>query len=413
MSRIVISPAILSWPHFHSAATLRCLLYVWLSAADTPDHIICLSVRALAKRFRVSYKTIRGAIQRLEREGLITTSRQGALTAIHPVNPIDITDPIIRYYKGAPNVVLGAQSGRTADTSEMPIDTNNSGKSVSDKGRTSGTIRAHIEAQSEQRAQSGRTADTPEMPINTNNSGESESDKGRTSGTQKSARVGKENKEKKNSPHTPLLKEKNTKEKDEKKIKKLSPVFFENLKSFFNRTFADTCVPSVIKIHEPRQQAVLNFMEDFSKEAITELLTRVRNTPRMVNGRSGKTMTFDTIFSEKNYFAIMEGAWDNPALNRPAKKSVTVVANNSSVKPEDDETTEETRAALLKKYTMVPSTSPAYKHIYPILLDAYTSGELRKMNIDWKPAEQTAPQTAADILRNDPNGYLAGIINNH
>ena len=369
MSRIVISPAILSWPHFHSAATLRCLLYVWLSAADTPDHIICISVRALAKRFRVSYKTIRGAIQRLEREGLITTSRQGALTAIHPVNPIDITDPIIRYYKGAPKVALGAQSGRTADT--------------------------------------------PELLINTNNSGKSESDKGRTSGAPKSARVGKENKEKKNSPHTPLLKEKNTKEKDEKKIKRLSPVFFEHLKSFFNRTFAATCVPSVIKIHEPRQQAVLNFMEDFSKEAITELLTRVRNTPRMVNGRSGKTMTFDTIFSEKNYFAIMEGAWDNPALNRPAKKSVTVVANNSSVKPEDDETTEETRAALLKKYTMVPSTSPAYKHKNPILLDAYTSGELRKMNIDWKPAEQTAPQTAADILRNDPNGYLAGIINNH
>ena len=398
MSRIVISPAILSWPHFHSAATLRCLLYVWLSAADTPDHIICISVRALAKRFRVSYKTIRGAIQRLEREGLITTNRQGALTAIHPVNPIDITDPIIRYYKGAPKVALGAQSGRTADTPELPINTNKSGKSESDKGRTSGAIRIHIGAQSEQRAQSGRTADIPELPINTNNSGKSESDKGRTSGAPKTARVGKE---------------KNTKEKDEKKIKRLSPGFFENLKSFFNRTFADTCVPSVIKIHEPRQQAVLNFMEDFSKEAITELLTRVRNTPRMVNGRSGKTMTFDTIFSEKNYFAIMEGAWDNPALNRPAKKTETVIANNSPVKPEDDETSEEIRAALLKKYTMVPSTSPAYKHIYPILLDAYTSGELRKMNIDWKPAEQTAPQTAADILRNDPNGYLAGIINNH
>jgi hypothetical protein len=366
MTPVIITPDILSWPHFHSEATLRCLLYIWINAGQGT---ITLSVRALAKEWGTSYKTIRCAIRRLEKAGLIATTKQGALTTITPTTPKPPFAPI-KLYRGA------------------LLD----------------TFRAHP------RAQLGRTDDTTETPINKEKSNNSETTEGRTRGAVENSRVGKENKEKKKSPHTPLIKEKNTKEKDEKKIKRISIEFFENLKSFFNETFKGTCVPQVIKINEPRQQAVLNFIDDFSKKEITELLTRVRNTPRCINGRTGKVMTFDTIFDERNYMAIMEGAWNNPALNRP-KKSDKPKAQLPT--PAEADTPDTMRANLLKQYAMVPPTSPAYKHVVGILKSAYLSGEIQQLGIDWKPEGQSQQQTAAEILNKDPNGYLASIINPH
>ncbi len=414
MTPVIITPDILSWPHFHSEATLRCLLYIWINAGQGT---ITLSVRALAKEWGTSYKTIRCAIRRLEKAGLIATTKQGALTTITPTTPKPPFAPI-KLYRGALLDTFRAhpraQLGRTDDTTETPINKEKSNNSETTEGRTRGAGKGALDtmrgAHSQNGAQLGRTDDTTETPINKEKSNNSETTEGRTRGAVENSRVGKENKEKKKSPHTPLIKEKNTKEKDEKKIKRISIEFFENLKSFFNETFKGTCVPQVIKINEPRQQAVLNFIDDFSKKEITELLTRVRNTPRCINGRTGKVMTFDTIFDERNYMAIMEGAWNNPALNRPKKSDKPKAQLHT---PAEADTPDTMRANLLKQYAMVPPTSPAYKHVVGILKSAYLSGEIQQLGIDWKPEGQSQQQTAAEILNKDPNGYLASIINPH
>ena len=390
---ITLTGEIASWKYFSFPLTFHLLVYLYLSIQEQDGGSVAVSVRQLCRQFNgVSYKEIRVAFQHLVNEGIISVSKKGRMTVVS-----------FRQWHGLSGIILpcGAQS------------------------------------EAQLRAQSENLQLTENEPLETSNDTSEGAIKGAIEGANN--RKGSPKKEKV-SPTPPLNKKKTTLPKDQKNKKRLDDAFFEKVRTAFNSLAIGTAIRSCTKMSEERKQMVRNFVDDYSIEDLDRLFAAVREAPRLYQGRSGKSIQFDTLFSPKFYVGIMEGSWSAPepqpkkvsSLPEPPAQTVAPAAS-SSPQPTYKEQKKMERRKLLQGYIDAVVQNP--KHVcLAMLMASYRNGELKELGLDWKPSidsevsqlEELNRQgqqihagakkqsvSAQEMLAEDPDGLLARILSNN
>lgn len=424
---IVITNDISSWKFFQYPVTFHLLSYIFLKAQEADGDAVVLSIRQLADQLHgVTYKELRVACNHLVADGIISIEKQNRLSLVR-----------IRQWHALSSVVLPFKAQSGAQSLALQVADNQLAHSnkPQPKGAIKGANSGAIQNRAQSMAQSGAQSENPQLSDNQLQTSDSNKTKGAIEGAIEGANNRKVSpKKKKVSPEPPIKNKENTPSKDHTHKQKLDAAFFEKVRVAFNNLAMGTAIPTCTKMTESRKQLVRNFINDYSIEEIDTLFQIVRNSPRLCDGRSGKTIKFDVLFSEKYYVGIMEGSWSVPEPQQNKAKSLPKPAQPATQDVQSSTPTlsrEERRKAFLQSWVDTERSSKS-KHGQDILMAAYKSGELQKFGITWQPsvdndlqelstlnqlgqqiqsASKQQSASAADIIAADPNGYLAKIIN--
>lgn len=456
----IFTPELLQWRYFHRPVVVQVLIHVLLSSAHNEASAATLSLRLLADRLHTSVKSIRCAIDVLIQERIITKcSSPKASTIVYVNSSHPLSHCILPYQnpQGAQNGALfraqiGAQSGAQILTSQV-TDTQDCAAYLQDKkGTDRGTIkgkdgarsRAHPKQGAHQKAQSRAQISHSETPLN---KGDSE-DLSKVKGTDKDTAKGTEVREKKQikenlSPETPIKENKQRKEKahphTQKKEKEKKSVDaetqFSEVLRLFNRLFLGTQVKPISKMTPDRKKMVAKFISDYSFEDIEPMLRKALNSDLLLGRKDGGCyISFNWLFTPKNYEPLMEGTFDNPTVEASAGKRTAPKPPNclpaESPKPQHEETNEEIEARLKQKEEAQrakdKAETEALRQKYQewiesaaknpngsmakMVRQAYDNGTLAKLGIVWNPSVAEEEQSLAD-LDDQTQSYLQSLLN--
>ncbi len=87
---------------------------------------------------------------------------------------------------------------------------------------------------------------------------------------------------------------------------------YENLKIFWNKTFADSVIPKIDKITTKRKKNIELVLKSYSKEQITIAINKLKNS-KICSGdnNTGWIASFDFLFNINNFTKTFEGNYDN------------------------------------------------------------------------------------------------------
>lgn len=443
----IFTPELLQWRYFHRPVVVQVLIHVLLSSAHNEASAATLSYRDLAIQLHTTVKAIRVAIDVLIAEKIITkcsaprASTKLYVNSSHPLS--HCIHPWQRDQGAQITAHFGAQSRAQIPT---PQQSDNQGCKIyhqAEKGTVKGTKGAQSRAQPKQgaqpRAQSRAQISHSETPLN---KGDSE-DLSKVKGTDKDTAKGTEVREKKQikenlSPETPIKENKQRKEKahphtqkkeKEKKSVDAETQFAEVLR-LFNRLFLGTQVKPISKMTPDRKKLVAKFISDYSFEDIESMLRKALNSDLLLGRKDGGCyISFNWLFSPKNYEPLMEGTFDNPTVEASAGKKPTPKPAGSP-KPQQAETSEEIEARLKQKEeaqrAKEKAETEALRQKYQewiesaaknpngsmakMVRQAYDNGTLAKLGIVWNPSVAEEEQSLAD-LDDQTQSYLQSILN--
>jgi hypothetical protein len=442
---ITLTGEIASWKYFSFPLTFHLLVYLYLSTQEQDGDSVTVSVRQLCRQFNgVTYKELRVAFQHLVDEGIISACRKGRMTVVS-----------FRQWHGLSGIMLpcgaqleaqsGAQLRAQSELQPQPLNKGVSALSSKKKGAIKGAVTGANEGADENRAQLMTQLMAQSENLQPSENKPLETDTNTTKGAIEGAIEGANNRKgslqkEKVSPTPPLNKKNSLPPKDQKNKKRLDDAFFEKVRTAFNSLAIGTAIRSCTKMSEERKQLVRNFIDDYSVEDLDRLFAAVREAPRLYQGRSGKSIQFDTLFSPKFYVGIMEGSWSAPepqpkkvsSLPEPPAQTVAPAAS-SSPQPTYKEQKKMERRKLLQGYIDAVVQNP--KHVcLAMLMASYRNGELKELGLDWKPSidsevsqlEELNRQgqqihagakkqsvSAQEMLAEDPDGLLARILSNN
>ena len=454
----IFTPELLQWRYFHRPVVVQVLIHVLLSSAHNEASAATLSYRDMALQLHTTVKTIRVAIDVLIAEKIITKcSSPRASTKLYVNSSHPLCHCILPWQRDPGAQVtaqfgaqIGAQSRAQITSPETPLNKGDSEhlevSKGTDKGTVRGTKRAQSRAQPKQgaqpRAQARAQISHSETPLNKGETEDFASIKGTDEGIAKDTEVrGKKQIKETFSPGTPIKENKQRKQKaptqTQKKEKEKKPMDaesqFSEVLRLFNRLFLGTQVKPISKMTPDRKKLVAKFISDYSFDDIEPMLRKALDSD-LLSGRKdgGCYISFNWLFSPKNYEPLMEGTFDNPTVSASAtKKSKASVSPPPSVppQPQHEETDEEIEArlrlkaerqkaqeqeqteALRQKYLgwieaakQNPSGSMA-----KMVKQAYKDGTLSQLGITWNPSVAEEEQSLAD-LDDQTQNYLQSLL---
>ena len=456
----IFTPELLQWRYFHRPVVVQVLIHVLLSSAHNEASAATLSFRDMALQLHTTVKTIRVAIDVLIAEKIITkcsAPRASTKLYINSSHPLSHCIQPWQRDQGAQigaqyGAQIGAQSRAQIQTSETPLNKGHSEDSDGNKGTDEGTIkgtkRAQHRAQQKQgaqpRAQSRAQISHSETPLNKGDSEDIEKSKGTDKDIAKGTEVrGKKQRKENLPPNTPIKENKQRKQKaptqTQKKEKEKKSVDanaqFEEVLRLFNRLFLGTQVKPISKMTPDRKKLVAKFISDYSYEEVETMLRKALNSDLLSGRKDGDCyISFNWLFTPKNYEPLMEGTFDNPTIHASASskqksQNPSSCAQPSHPQPQHEETLEEMEArlqrkkeadeakdkaeteALRQKYLawIEAAKSNPKGSMAKMVRDAYKNGKLAELGITWNPSLAEEEQSLVD-LDDQTQSYLKSIL---
>lgn len=454
----IITPELLQWKYFHRPVVVQVLIHVLLSSAHNEASVAVLSYRDLAMQLHTSPKAVRIAIDTLVKEKIFTKcSSPRSCTMIYVNSSHPLSHCVIPWQNplGAQNTAqMGALLGAQIGNSQI---SDNQGCRVyyqDDRGTDRGKKRAHPRAQqksgAQEKAQIGAQINNSQTSINK----EVTSERPHARGTDKDigkgtlARKGKkETKETKEniSPTPPLKEKKEKKEKSQKSTLPLSPKKEKEKKSvsdeeklsgvlrLFNQLFIGSQVKTISKITPERRQMVMRFVEDHGFDAIEPMFRKALASDLLMGRTDGRcSISFNWLFTQEKYTALMEGTYDNPSLKASASAKTSRMeqggmANTTKPSSEDDTPSigdrwreaqkqgkpkDDGTEALRKRYLEYIDAAAGNPRgsMAKMVREAYDNGTLAELGIVWNPSVEEESQSLLD-LDDNTKSYLEGILN--
>lgn len=452
----IFTPELLQWRYFHRPVVVQVLIHVLLSSAHNEASAATLSYRDLALQLHTTVKTIRVAIDVLIAEKIITKcSAPRASTKLYVNSSHPLSHCIIPWQRDQGAQVtahfgaqIGAQSRAQIQSSEVPLNKGDSEDSETSKGTDKGTIkgtnRAQSRAQTKQgaqpRAQSRAQISHSETPLNKGDSEDLEIVKG----TDKSIAKGTEVREKKQikenlSPETPIKENKQRKEKahpqtqkkeKEKKSGDAETQFSEVLR-LFNRLFLGTQVKPISKMTPDRKKLVAKFISDYSFEDIEPMLRKALDSD-LLSGRKdgGCYISFNWLFTPKNYEPLMEGTFDNPTIAASAEKKPSKPQQKKTPSPPSSDGSlsigerwklaqqsqqsaeayrDKVNRSIILGHIDNLKKHPQDKQALQSLERFYRAGTIQRLGIDWTPPVEEETKNLLDLDDKTQN-YLQSLL---
>lgn len=452
----IFTPELLQWRYFHRPVVVQVLIHVLLSSAHNEASAATLSYRDLALQLHTTVKTIRVAIDVLIAEKIITKcSAPRASTKLYVNSSHPLSHCIIPWQRDQGAQVtahfgaqIGVQSRAQIQSSEVPLNKGDSEDSETSKGTDKGTIkgtnRAQSRAQTKQgaqpRAQSGAQISHSETPLNKGDSEDLEIVKGTDKDIAKGTEVREKKQIKENlSPETPIKENKQRKEKahpqtqkkeKEKKSGDAETQFSEVLR-LFNRLFLGTQVKPISKMTPDRKKLVAKFISDYSFDDIEPMLRKALDSD-LLSGRKdgGCYISFNWLFTPKNYEPLMEGTFDNPTIAASAEKKPSKPQQKKTPSPpsSDDSLSIGERWKLAQQSQQSAEAyrdkvnrsiilghidnlkkHPQDKQALQSLERFYRDGTIQRLGIDWTPPVEEETKNLLDLDDKTQN-YLQSIL---
>lgn len=452
----IFTPELLQWRYFHRPVVVQVLIHVLLSSAHNEASAATLSYRDLALQLHTTVKTIRVAIDVLIAEKIITKcSAPRASTKLYVNSSHPLSHCIIPWQRDQGAQVtahfgaqIGAQSRAQIQSSEVPLNKGDSEDSETSKGTDKGTIKGTNRAQSraqpkqgaQPRAQSGAQISHTETPLNKGDSEDLEIVKGTDKDIAKGTEVREKKQIKENlSPETPIKENKQRKEKahpqtqkkeKEKKSGDAETQFSEVLR-LFNRLFLGTQVKPISKMTPDRKKLVAKFISDYSFEDIEPMLRKALDSD-LLSGRKdgGCYISFNWLFTPKNYEPLMEGTFDNPTIAASAemkpskpqqKKTPSPPSSDGSLSigerwklaQQSQQSAEAYRDKVNRSIILGHIDNlkkhPQDKQALQSLERFYRDGTIQRLGIEWTPPVEEETKNLLDLDDKTQN-YLQSLL---
>ena len=448
----IFTPELLQWRYFHRPVVFQVLIHVLLSSAHNEASAATLSYRDLALQLHTTVKTIRVAIDVLIAEKIITKcSAPRASTKLYVNSSHPLSHCIIPWQRDQGAQVtahfgaqIGAQSRAQIQSSEVPLNKGDSEDSETSKGTVKGTNRAQSRAQPKQgaqpRAQSRAQISHSETPLNKGNSEDLEIVKGTDKDIAKGTEVREKKQIKENlSPETPIKENKQRKEKahpqtqkkeKEKKSGDAETQFSEVLR-LFNRLFLGTQVKPISKMTPDRKKLVAKFISDYSFEDIEPMLRKALDSD-LLSGRKdgGCYISFNWLFTPKNYEPLMEGTFDNPTIAASAEKKPSKPQQKKTPSPPSSDGSlsigerwklaqqsqqsaeayrDKVNRSIILGHIDNLKKHPQDKQGLQSLEGFYRGGTSERLGIDWTPPVEEETKNLLDLDDKTQN-YLQSIL---
>lgn len=452
----IFTPELLQWRYFHRPVVVQVLIHVLLSSAHNEASAATLSYRDLALQLHTTVKTIRVAIDVLIAEKIITKcSAPRASTKLYVNSSHPLSHCIIPWQRDQGAQVtahfgaqIGAQSRAQIQSSEVPLNKGDSEDSETSKGTDKGTIkgtnRAQSRAQTKQgaqpRAQSRAQISHSETPLNKGDSEDLEIVKGTDKDIAKGTEVREKKQIKENlSPETPIKENKQRKEKahpqtqkkeKEKKSGDAETQFSEVLR-LFNRLFLGTQVKPISKMTPDRKKLVAKFISDYSFEDIEPMLRKALDSD-LLSGRKdgGCYISFNWLFTPKNYEPLMEGTFDNPTIAASAEKKPSKPQQKKTPSPPSSDGSlsigerwklaqqsqqsaeayrDKVNRSIILGHIDNLKKHPQDKQALQSLERFYRAGTIQRLGIEWTPPVEEETKNLLDLDDKTQN-YLQSIL---
>lgn len=452
----IFTPELLQWRYFHRPVVVQVLIHVLLSSAHNEASAATLSYRDLALQLHTTVKTIRVAIDVLIAEKIITKcSAPRASTKLYVNSSHPLSHCIIPWQRDQGAQVtahfgaqIGAQSRAQIQSSEVPLNKGDSEESETSKGTDKGTIKGTNRAQSraqpkqgaQPRAQSGAQISHSETPLNKGDSEDLEIVKGTDKGIAKGTEVREKKQIKENlSPETPIKENKQRKEKahpqtqkkeKEKKSGDAETQFSEVLR-LFNRLFLGTQVKPISKMTPDRKKLVAKFISDYSFEDIEPMLRKALDSD-LLSGRKdgGCYISFNWLFTPKNYEPLMEGTFDNPTIAASAEKKPSKPQQKKTPSPPPSDGSlsigerwklaqqsqqsveayrDKVNRSIILGHIDNLKKHPQDKQALHSLERFYRDGTIQRLGIEWTPPVEEETKNLLDLDDKTQN-YLQSIL---
>lgn len=452
----IFTPELLQWRYFHRPVVVQVLIHVLLSSAHNEASAATLSYRDLALQLHTTVKTIRVAIDVLIAEKIITKcSAPRASTKLYVNSSHPLSHCIIPWQRDQGAQVtahfgaqIGAQSRAQIQSSEVPLNKGDSEDSETskgtDKGTDKGTNRAQSRAQKKQgaqpRAQSGAQISHTETPLNKGDSEDLEIVKGTDKDIAKGTEVREKKQIKENlSPETPIKENKQRKEKahpqtqkkeKEKKSGDAETQFSEVLR-LFNRLFLGTQVKPISKMTPDRKKLVAKFISDYSFEDIEPMLRKALDSD-LLSGRKdgGCYISFNWLFTPKNYEPLMEGTFDNPTIVASAEKKPSKPQQKKTPSPPSSDGSlsigerwklaqqsqqsaeayrDKVNRSIILGHIDNLKKHPQDKQALQSLERFYREGTIQRLGIEWTPPVEEETKNLLDLDDKTQN-YLQSLL---
>lgn len=455
----ILTPELLQWRYFHRPVVMQVLVYVLLSATHNEASAATLSLRDMAVQLHTTVKTIRVAIDVLIDEKIITkcsAARASTKLYVNSSHPLAHCIQPWQSGQGAQmgahigaqiGAQLGAQISHPQVTDAQGCKVYYQGDEGTDGGTDRGTKGAQFRAQqkrgAQQRAQTRAQISHSETPLNKGDSKDSEQIKGTDEGTAKGTEVrGKKQIKENPSPKPPIKENKQRKEKahtqkqKKEKEKNDAEAKFTEVLRIFNRLFLGTQVKPISKMTPDRKKMVAKFVSDYSFEDIEPMLRRALASDLLLGRKDGGCyISFNWLFTPKNYEPLMEGTYDNPTVAASAgkkrKAQQSIAPPSPPPPPQREETNEEIEARLHQKAerqkALEQEQTEALRQKYlgwiesaksnptgsmaKMVKQAYESGQLAELGIVWNPSVAEEEQQLAE-LDDQTQNYLQSLLSN-
>ena len=452
----IFTPELLQWRYFHRPVVVQVLIHVLLSSAHNEASAATLSYRDLALQLHTTVKTIRVAIDVLIAEKIITKcSAPRASTKLYVNSSHPLSHCIIPWHRDQGAQVtahfgaqIGAQSRAQIQSSEVPLNKGDSEDSETSKGTDKGTIKGTKRAQSraqpkqgaQPRAQSRAQISHSETPLNKGDSEDLEIVKGTDKDIAKGTEVREKKQIKENlSPETPIKENKQRKEKahpqtqkkeKEKKSGDAETQFSEVLR-LFNRLFLGTQVKPISKMTPDRKKLVAKFISDYSFEDIEPMLRKALDSD-LLSGRKdgGCYISFNWLFTPKNYEPLMEGTFDNPTIAASAEKKPSKPQQKKTPSPPSSDGSlsigerwklaqqsqqsaeayrDKVNRSIILGHIDNLKKHPQDKQALQSLERFYRAGTIQRLGIEWTPPVEEETKNLLDLDDKTQN-YLQSIL---
>lgn len=452
----IITPELLQWKYFHRPVVVQVLIHVLLSSAHNEASVTVLSYRDLAMQLHTTPKAVRIAIDTLVKEKIFTKcSSPRSCTMIyvnssHPLSHCVIPwqNPLWAQSTAQIGALLGAQIVNSQISGNQGCRVYYQDDRGTDWGKKRTQPRAQQKSGAQEKAQIGAQINNLQTSINKGVTSESPITRGTDKDIEKGtlARKGKkETKETKEniSPDPPLKEKKEKKErsqksplplsqKKEKEKEKKSVSDEERLSGvlrLFNQLFIGSQVKTISKITPERRQMVMRFVEDHGFDAIEPMFRKALASDLLMGRTDGRcSISFNWLFTQEKYTALMEGTYDNPSLKASASAKTSRIEQGSTPdsttedaapsigdrwkeaqrqgKPKDDGT-----EALRKRYLsyIEAAAGDPRGSMAKMVREAYDNGTLAELGIVWNPSVEEESQSLLDLDARTKS-YLEGIL---
>lgn len=453
----IITPELLQWKFFHRPVVVQVLIHVLLSSAHNEASVAVLSYRDLAMQLHTTPKAVRIAIDTLVKEKIITkcsSPRSSTLVYVNSSHPLSHCVIPWQNPLGAQSTAqFGALLGAQIDKSQISDDQGCRIYYQDDRGTDRDKKRAHSRAQqkggAQGEAQIGAQINNLQTSVNKGVASDNRHSKGTDKDIGKGtlARKGKkETKETKEnlSPTPPLKEKKEKKERSQKSPLPLSQKKEKEKKSvsdeerlsgvlrLFNQLFIGSQVKTISKITPERRQMVMRFVEDHGYDAIEPMFRKALASDLLMGRTDGRcSISFNWLFTQEKYTALMEGTYDNPSLAASASANTSRIKQGSmtnTTKPATEEDTpsigdrwkeaqrqgkpkDDGTEALRKRYLSYIDAAAGDPRgsMAKMVREAYDNGTLAELGIVWNPSVEEESQSLLD-LDAKTKSYLEGIL---